>query len=267
MSPDLTSPAQDILIYRDEGVGPCCFKATVSALARYLRGDRTRLRVVNADFVCRTGWETSARLFVLPGGADIPYDRKLHGAGCANLRKFVEAGGHFLGICAGGYFGGLKVEFAMGTELQVEEDRELGFFPGTVAGPVLRPYAYFSDKGACAATVTIAASGDAFASYHNGGGRFAGAENLAGVRVLATYADEGDQPAIVRCAVGRGSAVLSGVHLEFGPGDFPADTDVPLGEIEQRVAETNARRIKFIAQLFEAMGISPNDNIKSARIV
>jgi biotin--protein ligase len=256
----MTAPrylAQDILIYRDEGTETGCFNATVTSLLRYLQGDRSRFRVVDAGFVCRTGWEDSANLFIMPGGGDIPYHRMLRGVGCANLRRFVEGGGHFFGICAGGYFGRLRVEFAMGTDTELEEARDLGFFPGTVRGPILRPYVYFSYKGACATKVDIAGSGESFVSYYNGGGLFADAEGMEGVRVLTTYADEGDQAAVVHCDVGRGSALLCGVHLEFGPGDFPEDTDVPLDEIEQKVAETNEKRIQFVATLFEAVKLYP----------
>ncbi|KAF4712779.1 biotin holocarboxylase synthetase, partial [Perkinsus olseni] len=50
-------------------------------------------------------WMRDCRLFVIPGGADLPWVEDLHGKGCRMIRAFVEDGGSFLGVCAGSYFG------------------------------------------------------------------------------------------------------------------------------------------------------------------
>jgi len=35
------------------------------------------------------------------------------------IREYVEQGGMYLGLCAGGYYGAQKVEFEVGTPLEV----------------------------------------------------------------------------------------------------------------------------------------------------
>lgn len=146
---------------------------------------------------------------VMPGGADRFYDSELCGIGNANLRKFVEQGGTYFGICAGGYYGGSFVDFAKGTLIEVQEERELGFFPGSVRGPHLAPYEYGSESGALDVLVTW--EGGSELVYYNGGGYFVGANR----GVLATYPD--GKAAIVSCSVGKGKAILSGVHYEYYP--------------------------------------------------
>jgi glutamine amidotransferase-like uncharacterized protein len=49
--------------------------------------------------------------------------------------EFVElAGGSYLGLCAGAYYGSSRVVFEPGTPLEVIGDRELAFFPGIARG-------------------------------------------------------------------------------------------------------------------------------------
>lgn len=48
--------------------------------------------------------------------------------------EFVHAGGRYLGLCAGAYYGCARVVFEPGTPLEVVGDRELAFFPGIARG-------------------------------------------------------------------------------------------------------------------------------------
>lgn len=63
--------------------------------------------------------------------------KKLNGKGNKQILDFVHSGGTYVGICAGSYYGGAFCEFDRNGPLQVLGSRELGFFPGTVRGPVL----------------------------------------------------------------------------------------------------------------------------------
>lgn len=52
--------------------------------------------------------------------------------------------------------------------------------------------------------------------YFNGGCAFIDAEMYRNTQVLARYRDLPDSPAaIVECSVGKGKAILSGVHPEY----------------------------------------------------
>ncbi len=139
-------------------------------------------------------------------------------------------------------------------QLEVIGSRELGFFPGMAEGPTFPGFQYNSNVGARAAGVSITPEGKrilglpegigeeatedsrSVSAFYNGGCHFVhraepqSMETAVGAdlstnspnpfSVLATYSrDQASSPppdpwAIVACSVGRGRAVLSGVHLE-----------------------------------------------------
>lgn len=202
----------NILIYSDEGVDEACLQWVIT----FFQGKGDIIKVVDANFLINTPkWIDQYDKIVIPGGADCPYHRKLKGKGCSNIKKFVENGGTYIGICAGGYFGCKKVEFALGTDVEVNENRELAFFSGVARGPMLKPYAYNSEKGASAAKIRSSIDGSIFYSYHNGGSTFIFSESgQNNVEVLAEYVDACNAPAVVRCKYGKGQAILSGIHFE-----------------------------------------------------
>lgn len=156
---------------------------------------------------------------IMPGGRDLPYVRSLKGEGCAQIRRFVEAGGHYIGICAGAYFGGSYVSFDEGGPLEVLGARELKFYQGTVSGPVYGPFDYYSIKGASAVEI---AWEEKLHVYFNGGGAFIGGHG----KTLAAYPN--NLPAIVEIDVGLGRALLSGVHFEYLPEHL--EQDDPIGK-------------------------------------
>jgi glutamine amidotransferase-like uncharacterized protein len=129
-------------------------------------------------------------LLCMPGGADLPYCRLLNGRGNAIIRGWVEAGGAYLGICAGAYYASSCCVFEAGNpDLEVIGDRELAFFPGTAFGPVHPGFDYQSERGAAAVAVTFRPSPSANSSggttptytittldYTNGGPMFLSCE-------------------------------------------------------------------------------------------
>lgn len=150
---------------------------------------------------------------IMPGGRDRPYHAALKGRPNALVRKFVEEGGIYLGICAGAYYGSAQVEFDQGFPLEVCEARELGFFSGKAVGPAYGKgtFAYNSDKGM--KIVPIETENGIFYSYYNGGCYFDG--DFSHVKILARYLDlPGTPPAIIECPIKKGKAILSGVHIE-----------------------------------------------------
>jgi len=186
-----------IAIYMGEG-----------ALSFPLEGKR-----IGPEEIRKENWEKSVSLFLMPGGRDRPYHASLSGEGCRRIRRFVENGGTYLGICAGAYFGARRVEFDRDFPLEVCEERELAFFPGAAIGPAFGKgtFDYASRKGARAALLETDLG--RFYAYYHGGCFFEG--DFSGCKVLARYADlPGHPSAILECPVGKGKAILSGIHLE-----------------------------------------------------
>lgn len=206
--------------------GPGASLRSLNQTEKMLRDFDSSLKIKRLDpcALIETDWYEDCRLFVMPSGADLPYVRALKGAGNQKIKNYVENGGAYLGICAGSYYAGSFVDFAKDTPLSVQGKRELAFFKGTVKGPVLAPYDYNSHKGAVAATLTWQGGApfeenSTFVTFYSGGGYFCEAHDKA--KVLATY-EEG-HAAIIMTQVGKGRALLSGVHFEYTPEPFDVE--------------------------------------------
>ena len=186
---------------------------------------------VTGEIIIKEPWTSSCSLLVMPGGADLGYCRVLNGEGNRRIRQYVERGGAYLGLCAGGYYGSARCEFEVGDKrLEVVGKRELAFFPGTCKGCAFAGFAYHSESGARATKLNVNRAllpkGQApgtFRTYYNGGGVFIDADNYQerGVEVVAEYAqptevdDDKRRSAIVYCKVGEGAALLTGPHPEY----------------------------------------------------
>lgn len=206
-----------IYIYNDDGVSVESLKQVLTTINKATAGQYD-VKTINAKEVIDGTWAQQAVLFILPGGADIPYVKKLQGKGNDNIKHFVKNGGGYLGFCAGSYYASSYVEFDKGGEYEVMGKRELAFFPGKAIGPFLAPYHYQNNSGARAALIQTYMDGvkPELAVYYNGGGYFEHAENYPNVNVLARYANAG-LPAIIYIKYGEGHVVLSGVHFEYDP--------------------------------------------------
>ena len=210
---------------------------------------------VSGDQIINEPWPPSCAAVVFPGGADQGYCRTLNGEGNRRIRHFVEAGGLYIGFCAGGYYGSGKCEFEVGDRLlEVIGDRELAFFSGIDRGGAFPGFVYHSEKGARAAELrvdkAVLSSGsvpNVFRSYYNGGGVFVDAAKHRdrGVEVLASYTeklavDSGEgAAAVVYCKVGEGAALLTGPHPEFVFFGKPADN---WSLIKTRFSAANLKR-------------------------
>ena len=154
-------------------------------------------------------------VFVMPGGADLPYCAKLNGERNAHLRSWVENGGVYLGLCAGAYYACSDINFH-GKDTEISGRRQLAFLKGTAIGSIqdLAPLYDFTMKSASIAHIITDTGQETAAFYH--GGPFFEIVPDAKVKVLARYLTVKDNPpAIVEISVGRGKAILSGVHPEM----------------------------------------------------
>ncbi len=199
---------QNIFLYCDTGVN----KYLLQKLVRQLN-KKANCIPIKAQEVINSDWAQKAHLFIIPGGRDLPYVSKLKNAGTEAIRNYVLRGGNFLGICAGAYFASSYVEFDKGGPLHVEGARDLRFFSGRAIGPIFGTFSY---KNRCGAEIIPISYHDertkiSAMCYYHGGCYF---EELKSPShsVLATY--KNGLAAIVRRPVGKGQAVLSGVHFE-----------------------------------------------------
>ena len=208
---------QQILVYVDQGVDGISLKHVVKTLQKEVDPSRHSIKRTNANELKSEHWEEKTALLVIPGGRDVYYHASLDGIGTDKIRAFVQKGGAYLGICAGGYFACGTIEFEKGGNLEVCEKRSLMFYPGLAEGPAYgkNKYRYDCLNGVEAAHVSWKNS-DRFHAYFNGGCHFGDAAKYPNVAVLGSYLDlEGDPAAIVDCRVGKGHALLTGVHLEY----------------------------------------------------
>ena len=174
---------------------------------------------ISSQEIMQTSWESQTSLLIIPGGRDVPYHKALNGEGNRRIKKYVENGGAFLGICAGAYYGCGAVEFDRGMEREVMGLRELAFFPGIARGPVYGPgsFRYHSEFGAQAAMISNSFDEEILKSYYNGGCYFVDAERYSHVKLISKYLEiQGTPAAIIEVSVGEGIAILSGVHIEMG---------------------------------------------------
>jgi biotin--protein ligase len=221
--------ANDIIyMYNDEGASQSSVahfkKAIVDTRAPYIVKD------INAEEVIMGDWRSDAACLVIPGGADLPYCKRLNGKGNEQIRDYVENGGTYIGFCAGGYYAGKFCDFDRGGSLEVLGSRELAFFPGAVRGPVLCDYVYDSDEGARLARVLgvdADHSGEEYNVYFNGGGHFVDAKTYSNVSVLYQYNNPTFEglAAVIECSVGKGKAILSGFHPEYDAESLKTEID------------------------------------------
>jgi len=204
------------VVYAGEGVNPLFLRETVYTFRKFY----PCITMVNDRQLAQENWEKNSALFIVPGGRDVPYDRKIQKKEIHRIDRFVKRGGSFLGICAGAYFASNEILFEKGTPQEVCEKRNLKFFPGSAVGALypFRTFAYNSESGAHAARVVF--KKEALYLYYNGGCTFQLAETFPSVTVLGRYQDADNQPAIIHCRVGRGNVLLSGVHFEVRPHVF-----------------------------------------------
>ncbi|PWN22267.1 class II aaRS and biotin synthetase [Microstroma glucosiphilum] len=274
----------NILVYSGPGV-------STSALAHTLRALESLcptydVRPTSAEELALAPWQETASLVVIPGGRDLPYVeewsklriREGNGEGSSagataqdTVRNWVtQAGGAFLGICAGSYFASSTCTFEQGSPMEVIGARDgLKFYPGECRGTVYKGFVYESDEGARVVRLDTATQGK-LAMHYNGGGAFIDADNAQGVEVLARYPiDDWDvaqmsvnggetyagQAAVVLCQADKGKALLFGTHPEFSllPGSRPVrlrekdqDGDEGMADDErtaEQVAESHRKEL------------------------
>lgn len=97
-----------IALYSGEGALASSIRAIKLSLPTF------SINLVTADFFRSKDWKKETDLLIFPGGRDVPYQEALQGICNQSIVDFVQGGGKFLGICAGGYFGARSIVFEKG---------------------------------------------------------------------------------------------------------------------------------------------------------
>jgi len=260
----------NILVYSGEGASRTSLAHTVRTL-KGLVGHHYDVMKIDPAGLANEPWEESTALLVIPGGRDLPYTRDLKGSANDKIKAYVQGGGRFWGICAGAYYASSRVVFEVGTPLEVQGDRDLQFFAGESRGVVYPGFVYDSELGANA--VAIQLNRDTFPGhgfdetrvYFNGGGFFVNAQNTPRTKVLACYSNsngeenhhEPDKAAMIVCEVGKGLALLTGVHPEYDAAHLDAGNPEygPSPNIVSRLLEQDQKRIQLMRSLLTNLGL------------
>lgn len=273
----MASKKMNVLVYSGNGSTTESVRHCLYSLRRLLSPTYAVIPVTS-DVIIKEPWFGTCALLVFPGGADLGYCRTLNGEGNRRISRYVNAGGSYLGFCAGGYYGSSKCEFEVDDpKMAVVGDRELGFFPGICRGLAFEGFKYASEAGARAAEIKIVKESfsdvkkdvaDTFRSYYNGGGVFVDAKKLEsrGVQVLASYTedlhvDAGDgQAAVVYRKVGEGHAVLTGPHPEFAPQNLSQIPSMPsYASVIDGITATDTTRQAFLRLILQKLGLQVNE--------
>ncbi|KAG8801764.1 biotin holocarboxylase synthetase [Serendipita sp. 398] len=206
----------NVLVYSGPGVSQTSLDATLSTL-KSLLGSNFAVQTVSPKALESEPWTVGCALLVIPGGRDLPYLASLERA-IPKIVGYVKAGGSYLGICAGAYFASGRIEWEIGTPLEVQGERPLKFFPGLSKGCMYPGFQYDTEIGARTVSITTCDGEKVIEGlYYNGGGEFVVQESMKDVEPLAYYNDPHGSRSIagVSCTFGIGKAVLWHIHPEY----------------------------------------------------
>ncbi|WP_341790965.1 BPL-N domain-containing protein [Rickettsia endosymbiont of Gonocerus acuteangulatus] len=85
---NIESTPNIIYIYNDEGAGENSVKYILDTLTKIATA--YKINFINAQDILAKEWIKNAVLLVMPGGADIPYTKKLNGERNKIIKEYVE---------------------------------------------------------------------------------------------------------------------------------------------------------------------------------
>ncbi|NIQ39600.1 MAG: hypothetical protein GTN81_13560 [Proteobacteria bacterium] len=153
----------------------------------------------------------------MTGGWAVPYKRDLGGEGVKRIRSFLEAGGGYIGICAGAFFAADYI-FWEGERYEYPLD----IFPGYAKGSIkeIAPWPQYTmcriNLSGGMHPITAGEPPSLMSMYY--GAPWFSIPPGAKIDTLATY-DVNGEPAMVAYPYGKGRVFLSGVHTEFEEGN------------------------------------------------
>lgn len=263
----------NVLVYSGKGATTESIKHTIESLRLHL-SPYYAVVTVSESALLNDPWMFKTACLVIPGGADLPYCKVLNGPGNERIKQYVRKGGKYIGFCAGAYYASSRCEFEVGTPMEVSGPRELGFYPGTIAGTAYSGFLYESHHGARATplAVNLPDVSPVVYNYYNGGGVFVNAAKLKGVEVLASYTEpldvqtsgSDDMAAAVYCKVGKGDVLLTGTHPEFAASLMkPSDDDLVFKSVTSVLLDpdTDLNRKRFLQGCLKKIGLKVNEDV------
>ncbi len=239
--------SKKIKIYSDKGVS----SFSLNCLIKELTSLDLEVEMISSKQIMSEDWQDKTQIFIMPGGRDLLYLRKLKSEGCEKIKKFVEDGGSYLGICAGAYFGSQYVEFEKGNALEVLGKRDLNFVQAKAIGPAYKEpkFYYENHKGSKAAFLEYRSENLKCMSFvYFKGGCYFEADKL---NVIGKYKDL-NLPAIVKTKVKKGKAILSGLHIECSSNDiFGEKKDI--SSMKEKIKKTENNRKKIFLDILDIL--------------
>lgn len=246
----------------------------IREISRVFNG-RVIIELANSQSVRdNTAFAGRPDIFVLPGifGQTSLYPEHIGEYGNANIRRFIEEGGSFFGVCAGAYYAASHIVYEPKWGARKERNSgTLALFNGVARGPINgvgrnthdRP-ATLHDEISHVDPVSITITdgpmdGVSFeVAYGLGPAFYPATEDISRTRVIARYSHiEGNPPAIIDVAIGRGHALLSGVLPQFGQEDNPAHyrstLTPPLSRLLHSLYRHRKTRHQFWGQLMQCI--------------
>lgn len=165
-------------------------------------------------------------LLIFGGQSVTQFKEALSQQGIKAIKDYVYNGGHYVGICAGGYFGAQEIDFTgqdlNSGDLYKKQAQGLGFFSGLASGSLTEiaatPFTGMSDSVAVP-TLETGQQKIPFKSLYWGGPQFIMPDKSTNPRILSTFKSATGTEIImgVQCKVGEngGKATLLGYHPEI----------------------------------------------------
>lgn len=260
---------RQVYIYCDEGSCMESVKGWLLTLTTTLGYPTDHVHLVKATAIvaCLKAQCAEETTLIMPGGADLPFLRRLGRDVITVIQEVVAHGGSYVGSCAGAYFASAACIFERHDErLRVVGDRPLKLFPYAAVGAVRENFRYGSEAGATLEILKCNFGGREFSArvYCNGGAAWDIKREDKKTNILARYADcvlrrhgvhsrVGDAPAaVVMHRYGlAGRVILSGVHPEMAKGGAE-NVD---GEEGWRVGEMDGGRLELLREIGSLAGL------------
>lgn len=213
---------------------------------------------VNANEILNGALTGDVDLLVMPGGASRYKSAKLNGFANGVIKKYVEQGGRYLGICGGAYLACTVTEWAKGQSHEIITENELNFFPGAAIGPVEAFGRGDNYNQTDAHLVSLEYAGKLIDSLYMGGCAFQPAATN-GFEVLATFAELPGKPAaIVTGQYCLGQWLLCSTHPEYDNEAVAlVDFDVVGNEYEDfsRLPDDADLRLELLSSLLARLNL------------
>lgn len=244
-----------ILIYKDYG----CADTTIleQELRAYFIPKKCKIDLVDATSIIKdNALNQNVLAFFMPGGASTPYRHKLETLGNDKIRRYIQNGGIYYGICAGAYYACRQTEFEKDIpESSIVEEYKLDLIDAKAIGTLYKELGIepFSKKPTSSAAVELLDNEGNIITTHYHGGPYFELAQTENIEVLARYNLQEFKPAVISCSYGRGKVILSGVHYEDS-GDVLAKVISNTFQTAQILQKNEASRRLFFNKLMSLTG-------------